>query len=85
MAAYTDPTFAFTLDIVAGTTDVYDALGGAATRHTAAAYSHRASRTRSERIVKTRTRRRLRLPRWLRMSVKDATAFKSQPSAEGSA
>ena len=84
MAAYTDPTFAFTLDIVAGTTDVYDALGGGATRRTAA-YSHRASRARNERIVKTRPHRRLRFPRWLRMSVKDASAFTSQTSAEGSA
>lgn len=85
MAAYTDPTFAFTLDIVAGTTDVYDALGGVATRHNAAAYSHRASRARRERIVKNRSRRRWRFPRWLRMGVKDASAFTSQPSAEGSA
>jgi hypothetical protein len=81
MTAYTDPTVAFTLDIVSGTTDVYDALGGIATRHTVAASPHRASRARNTRAVKTRTRRRLHFPRWLRMSVKDASASTSQTPA----
>lgn len=83
MTAHTDPTVAFTLDIVAGTTDLYDALGGIATQHTAVAYPPRASRVHNARIVKTRTRprRRLHFLRWLMTSVKGASASTSQTPA----
>ena len=75
MTAYTDPTVAFTRDIVAGTTAMYDALGGFAPQHTALA--HRASRVHDARIVKTR----LHFPRWLSASVKGVFAPTSRTPA----
>ncbi len=81
MAAYTDPTFAFTLDMVAGTTDVYDALGGITAQRSAAAYPHCASRARNARIVKTRPRRLLHFLRWFSTSLKGASASTSRTPA----
>lgn len=81
MTAYTDPTFAFTLDIVAGTTDAYDALGGIAAQHTATAYPRCAGHARDARIVKTRPRRFLHFLRWFSTSLKGASASTSRTPA----
>ena len=81
MTGYTDPTFAFTLDIVAGTTDVYDALGNIAPQPTAAVYPRRAGRAGHARIVKTRPRRRLNFLRWLSTSMKGALTSTSRTPA----